>query len=145
MLSALVLVLPLLRVSTVSITIRRSFSTLLRYYQFGSILTMIEKRHPEWPLIQVSQTTMVLNMATKQFRDDVKNGKIKHSGNQLLTMAFNNAYTKVDNNGMRIDKNKNSNKIDPADAGLNAYAVCFLNGSPNVKFYIISETPTGPF
>ena len=95
-------------------------------YQFGSILTMIEKRHPEWPLIQVSQTTMILNMPTKQFRDDVKAGKIKHSGNPLLTMAFNNAFTKVDNNGMRIDKNKNSNKIDPADAGLNAYAVCFL-------------------
>ncbi|ETJ25958.1 hypothetical protein Q604_UNBC17587G0001, partial [human gut metagenome] len=30
------------------------------------------------------------------------------------------------NNGMRIDKNKNSNKIDPADAGLNAYAICYL-------------------
>lgn len=95
-------------------------------YQFGSLLTMIEKRHPEWPLIQVSQTTMVLNMPTKQFRDDMKQGKIKHSGNPLLTMAFHNAFTKVDNNGMRIDKNKNSNKIDPADAGLNAYAVCFL-------------------
>ncbi len=95
-------------------------------YQFGTLLTMIEKRHPEWPLIEVSQTTMVLNMPTKQFRDDVKNGKIKHSGNPLLTMAVNNAYTKVDNNGMRIDKNKNSNKIDPLDAGLNAYAVCYL-------------------
>lgn len=95
-------------------------------YQFGSLLTMIEKRHPEWPLIQVSQITMVLNMPTKQFRDDMKQGKVKHSGNPLLTMAFNNAFTKVDNNGMRIDKNKNSNKIDPADAGLNAYAVCFL-------------------
>lgn len=95
-------------------------------YQFGTLLTMIEKRHPEWPLIQVSQTTMVLNMPTKQFRDDLKQGKIKHSGNPLLTMAFNNAYTRIDNNGMRIDKNKNSNKIDPADAGLNAYAVCYL-------------------
>ena len=95
-------------------------------YQFGTLLTMIEKRHPEWPLIEVSQTTMVLNMPTKQFRDDVKNGKIKHSGNPLLTMAVNNAYTKVDNNGMRIDKNKNSNKIDPLDAGLDAYAVCYL-------------------
>lgn len=95
-------------------------------YQFGSLLAMIEKRHPEWPLIQVSQTTMVLNMPTKQFRDDMKLGKIKHSGNPLLTMAFNNAFIKTDNNGMRIDKNKNSNKIDPADAGLNAYAVCYL-------------------
>ena len=85
-------------------------------YQFGSLLTMIEKRHPEWPLTQIPQTTMVLNMPTKQFRDDVRLGKIKHSGNQLLTMAVNNAYTRVDNNGMRKDKNKNSN----------AYAACYL-------------------
>lgn len=95
-------------------------------YQFGSLLTMIEKRHPEWSLVQIPQTTMVLNMPTKQFRDDVRQGKIKHSGNQLLTMAINNAYTRVDNNGMRIDKNKNSNKIDPLDALLDAYAACYL-------------------
>lgn len=95
-------------------------------YQFGTLLTMIEKRHPEWPLIEVSQTTMVLNMPTKQFRDDLKNGKIKHSGNPLLTMAVNNAFIKTDNNGMRIDKNKNSNKIDPLDAVLDGYAVCYL-------------------
>lgn len=95
-------------------------------YQFGSMLTMIEKRHPEWPLVQIPQTTMVLNMPTKQFRDDVKLGKIKHAGNQLLTMAVNNAFTKVDQNGMRIDKNKNSNKIDPLDALLDAYAACYL-------------------
>ena len=95
-------------------------------YQFGSLLTMIEKRHPEWSLVQIPQTTMVLSMPTKQFRDDVRQGKIKHSGNQLLTMAINNAYTRVDNNGMRIDKNKNSNKIDPLDALLDAYAACYL-------------------
>ncbi|EHI70658.1 terminase large subunit [Streptococcus ictaluri] len=95
-------------------------------YQFGTLLTMIEKRHPEWPLIEVSQTTMVLNMPTKQFRDDLKKGKIKHSGNPLLTMAVNNAYIKTDNNGMKIDKNKNSNKIDPLDAALDGYAVCYL-------------------
>lgn len=95
-------------------------------YQFGSVLTQLEKRHPEWPLVEIPQTTMVLNMPTKKFVDDVKNGKIKHSGNQLLTIAVNNAYTKVDNNGMRIDKNKNSNKIDPLDALLDAYAACYL-------------------
>ena len=95
-------------------------------YQFGSLLTMIEKRHPEWPLVQIPQTTMVLNMPTKQFRDDVRQGKIKHSDNQLLTMAINNAYTRVDNNGMRIDKSMNSNKIDPLDALLDAYAACYL-------------------
>lgn len=104
-------------------------------YQFGSLLTMIEKRHPEWALVQIPQTTMVLNMPTKQFRDDVKLGKIKHSGNQLLTMAINNAYTKVDQNGMRIDKNKNSNKIDPLDALLDAYAACYLESFDGTGYW----------
>lgn len=95
-------------------------------YQFSSLIAMIEKRHPEWPLIEVRQNTMVLNMPTRQFRDDVLKGLIKHSGNQLLTMAINNARVKVDNNGMRIDKDKQSNKIDPLDALLDAFAVCYL-------------------
>lgn len=64
-------------------------------YQFSSLIAMIEKRHPEWPLIEVRQNTMVLNMPTRQFRDDVLKGLIKHSGNQLLTMAINNARVKV--------------------------------------------------
>ena len=104
-------------------------------YQYGALLTMIEKRHPEWTQIQIPQTTMVLNMPTKQFRDDVKTGKIKHSGNKLLTMAVNNAYTRVDNNGMRIDKNKNSNKIDPLDALLDAYAACYLEAFDGVGYW----------
>lgn len=95
-------------------------------YQFSSLIAMIEKRHPEWPLIEVRQNTMVLNMPTRQIRDEVLKGTIKHAGNQLLTMAINNARVKVDNNGMRIDKDKNSNKIDPLDALLDAYAVCYL-------------------
>ena len=104
-------------------------------YQYGALLTMIEKRHPEWTQVQIPQTTMVLNMPTKQFRDDVKTGKIKHSGNKLLTMAVNNAYTRVDNNGMRIDKNKNSNKIDPLDALLDAYAACYLESFDGAGYW----------
>lgn len=104
-------------------------------YQYGALLTMIEKRHPEWTQVQIPQTTMVLNMPTKQFRDDVKTGKIKHSGNKLLTMAVNNAYTRVDNNGMRIDKNKNSNKIDPLDALLDAYAACYLEAFDGAGYW----------
>lgn len=94
-------------------------------YQYGHILTLIEKNHPEWLQAEIKQTSLVLNMPTKQLRDDVIDLKVRHSGNKLLTAAVNNAMTKVDNNGMRIDKNKNSNKIDPLDALLDAYAMCY--------------------
>lgn len=98
-------------------------------HQYGHILTSVEKYHPEWPQVEIRQGTLTLNMPTKQFRDDVKDLKVRHSGNELLTAAINNAITKVDNNGMRIDKNKNSNKIDPVDALLDAYAMCYLEFS----------------
>lgn len=98
-------------------------------HQYGHILTSIEKNHPEWPQVEIRQGTLTLNMPTKQFRDDVKDLKVRHSGNELLTAAINNAIMKVDNNGMRIDKNKNSNKIDPVDALLDAYAMCYLEFS----------------
>lgn len=64
-------------------------------------------------------------MPTKQFRDDVLEKKIQHSGNEILTAAINNAVLLSDNNGVRIDKNKYSNKIDALDALLDAYAICF--------------------
>ena len=64
-------------------------------------------------------------MPTKQLRDDLIDLKLRHADNQLLTAAVNNAVIKVDNNGMRIDKNINSNKIDPIDALLDAYAMCY--------------------
>ena len=94
-------------------------------YQYGHILTLIEKNHPEWPQAEVRQTSLILNMPTKQFRDDVIDRKVRHANNSLLTAAINNAVTRTDNNGMRIDKNKNSNKIDPLDALLDAYAMCY--------------------
>lgn len=111
-------------------------------YQYGHILTMIEKNHPDWLQAEVKQSTMVLNAPTKQLRDDVINLKVRHSNNDLLTMAVNNAVTKTDNNGVRIDKNKNSNKIDPLDALLDAYAMCyteFQGGSFWTDDMILSE------
>lgn len=93
--------------------------------QYGPLLTQIEKGHPEWQQIAIRQGTLTLSMPTKQFRDDVMAGKIKHSGNEVLTGAVNNAVLLSDNNGVRIDKNKHSNKIDALDALLDAYAICF--------------------
>ncbi|MBT2732109.1 terminase TerL endonuclease subunit [Carnobacterium sp. ISL-102] len=110
-------------------------------YQFGHILTMIEKYRPEWPMAEVRQGTMTLSMPTKQLRDDVMNGKMKHNGNELLTAAINNAVTKSDNNGLRIDKDKNSNKIDPIDALLDAFAICYtlLNNYTIDDDYVMSD------
>lgn len=93
--------------------------------QYGTLLTQIEKGHPEWAQVAVRQGTLTLSMPTKQFKDDVLEMRVKHSGNEILTAAINNAVLLSDNNGVRIDKNKYSNKIDALDALLDAYAICF--------------------
>lgn len=104
--------------------------------QYGSLLTQIEKGHPEWEQISVRQGTLTLSMPTKQFRDDVLDCRIKHPNNEILSGAIANAILKYDNNGVRIDKNKYANKIDALDALLDAYAVCFREDIDN---YITSE------
>jgi hypothetical protein len=42
----------------------------------------------------------------------------------------------ADNNGVRIDKNKYSNKIDALDALLDAYAICFTE---NIEDYLTDD------
>lgn len=106
-------------------------------YQFGPLLTMIEKNHPEWPMVAVRQGTLTLSMPTKQFRDDIIAGKIKHSDNELMRVAAMNAVLMSDNNGVRINKNKYSNKIDMIDAILDAYAIAFTE---NVDNYLNDES-----
>ena len=44
---------------------------------------------------------------------------------------------------MRIDKNKNSNKIDPLDAGLDAYAVCYLEPFDGVGYWADEKILSG--
>lgn len=105
-------------------------------YQYGPLMAKIEKYHPEWEQVSIRQGTRTLSSPTKQFRDDIISGKIKHSGNEILTTAATNAVVMSDNNGIRIDKNKYSNKIDPIDAALNPYAICFTE---NVDDYLTNE------
>lgn len=104
--------------------------------QYGSLLTQIEKGHPEWQQASVRQGTLTLSMPTKQFRDDILERRVRHPNNEILTGAMVNAVLKSDNNGVRIDKNKYSNKIDAADALLDAYAICFRE---NIDDYITDE------
>lgn len=91
-------------------------------WNFTSLLTRFEKIG--YPLFEVRQGTKTMNTPTRNFRERLYNGKIKHNGNQILAYSISNAILKVDNNGVIIDKAKNSNRIDPVDALLNAYVAC---------------------
>lgn len=88
-------------------------------YNAQTIITKFEKLN--YPLFEVRQGTKTLNIPTRNFRDQLFDGKIKHNGNKILAYAVNNAIIKVDNNGWQLDKAKNTNKIDPIAALINAY------------------------
>lgn len=88
-------------------------------YGFNSLLTKLEKAN--YPMIEIAQRTAVLNTPTRQFRDDLFNRLIKHNGNKLLAYAVNNSILKIYSQGWQLDKSKNSNRIDPIAALINAY------------------------
>ena len=88
-------------------------------YNANSLISKAEKAN--YPMLEVRQGTLTLNVPTRTFREQVYEGNIIHRKNTILTHAVNNAITKVDNNGIQINKSKNSNKIDPIAALINAY------------------------
>lgn len=89
-------------------------------YGFDFLLPQLSQK---FPLLSVRQGTLTLGQPTIHFREDLYNGKIKHSDNKLLGYAVNNAYLRSGdaNNNPIIDKKRNANKIDPLAALITAY------------------------
>jgi len=88
-------------------------------YNANSLISMAEKAN--YSMVEVRQGTLTLNVPTRTFREQIFEKNIVHNQNTILTHAVHNAITKEDNNGIQINKSKNSNKIDPIVALLNAY------------------------
>lgn len=88
-------------------------------YNANSLISKAEKAN--YPMLEVRQGAITLNVPTRTFREQVYEGNIIHRKNTILTHAVNNAILKTDNNGIQINKSKNSNKIDPIVALIDAY------------------------
>lgn len=112
-------------------------------YNANSLISKAEKAN--YPMLEVRQGTLTLNVPTRTFREQVFEKNIIHKKNTILTHAVNNAITKEDNNGIQINKAKNSNKIDPVAALMNAYvfAMEYYNNKEGAKadndFYTSDE------
>ncbi len=92
-------------------------------WNFNNILAKFERKMPNLLLLSVRQGTVTLNVPTREFRDNLFEGKIIHNDNQLLRYSMINARIKEDNNGWQLQKeSRNSNnRIDPAAALMNAF------------------------
>ena len=73
----------------------------------------------------VRQGGLTLNVPTRQFKDLLLDGRLKHRDNKLLEYAINNAVVKLVNNNWILNKvDRMSGKhIDPAAALINAYVL----------------------
>lgn len=88
-------------------------------YNFDNLLTKFDKAN--YPMYEVRQGTKTLNIPTRTFREELFAGNIQHGKNKILSYAVNNAILKIINNGWQIDKARNTNRIDPIAALMNAY------------------------
>ncbi|HDK7165932.1 TPA: terminase large subunit [Clostridium botulinum] len=92
------------------------------YDPYNATQFVQEMEQEGYVMVEVRQGPYTLNEPTKDFRDQVYDKKLEHSGDGLLTWAIGNAVTKQNaQEFIMLDKAKSSEKIDPAAAVINAH------------------------
>ncbi|SEM35077.1 Phage terminase-like protein, large subunit, contains N-terminal HTH domain [Mesobacillus persicus] len=77
-------------------------------------------------VVEARQGYATLSLPTKDFRERVYNGKVKHNSNPVLTWSISNAVVRSDANlNEQLDKSKSSEKIDPIASLINAHVRTF--------------------
>ena len=84
----------------------------------------VEHYKPEWPYIQIRQTSFELNDPTKNLQKAFIDGHVSILNDELLIDGLNNSVLKADKGGMvKIDRNnRTSEHIDTSDAIINAFS-----------------------
>lgn len=73
-----------------------------------------------WTMMPVRQGSLSLNEPTKWLQDSFIEGRVTRLDDQMMEKSLMNAVITSDNNGIKIDKNKATLKIDLVDAIINA-------------------------
>lgn len=110
----------------------------------GSFIRHLDEFKNEWLLIPVRQGVHSLSEPTKFLLDRFTDGSITRLDDDIQSVAFNNAVIISDNNGIKVDKNLNSAKIDVVDATVDAMfeAAFYFTDFTNVA---IKEDKKNPF
>jgi len=87
----------------------------------GTFIRSLDELAAEWLIIPVRQGTHSLSEPTKFVLDRFTDGSITRDDDEILATAFNNAVLIADNNGIKVDKDTNSAKIDVVDAVIDAF------------------------
>lgn len=86
--------------------------------------------------IEIRQGMQTLSGPTKDFRDMVVARKIIHNRNPVLRWALSNAVTRQDHNeNIMLDKDKSTERIDPAAAVIDSHVRAFIVASKKPSIY----------
>ena len=100
-------------------------------YQMSYLIPRLEL---DYQLVTIRQNNKTLSAPTKDFQDKILTKTIVHSDNVLLERAVENGVLVYDStNSCRLDKRRNSEKIDPLAALLDAYTYLFNNQLEEIK------------
>ncbi|HBV57016.1 MAG TPA: terminase large subunit, partial [Weissella confusa] len=87
----------------------------------GKVIRRIDEIKNEFLIIPVRQGIKSLNEPTKFLQSQFIKQNITMLDDQAMQQALVNAVVVSDNNGIKVDKNVNSQKIDVVDAIINAF------------------------
>lgn len=75
----------------------------------------------DWNLMPIRQGTKSLNEPTVEFRKQMDMGNIAYQDDEIIKASLKNAILVSDNNGIKVDKDKATAKIDFVDAVIDAF------------------------
>jgi phage terminase large subunit-like protein len=89
-------------------------------YHADKIVNALQN-NTDWNIVPVRQGTISLNAPTKDLRDRLIEHSVTHFDDKIMEAGFSNAILKIDNNGIKVDKDTGSQKIDCVDAVMDAH------------------------
>lgn len=115
-------------------------------YDFYHETSMIKQliNNTEWICMPVHQGTRSLNEPTCFLRDELHQERITMLNDGILQYSLKNALLFEDNNGLKINKDKRTSKIDAVDALIDAFyeGMYYFDGVSNIKTKSIWDNKT---
>lgn len=90
-------------------------------WQSEDIILNLDQK-TDWNLMPIRQGTRSLNQPTVEFRKALSTEAITYLDDPIIKASLTNAVILTDNNGIKIDKDKATSKIDFVDATINAFS-----------------------
>jgi len=100
------------------------------YDPYNGAMLAQEMADEDFEPIEVIQGMRTLSEPTKNFREAVYLGNIRHDKNPVLTWALGNAVTRIDHNeNIMLDKDKSTERIDPIASLIDAHTRAIVKES----------------